>query len=501
MSQSGAPVVLIVGAGLAGSLLAVYLAKLGYRVVVCERRGDPRSAGYIGGRSINLALSVRGITGLRGAGLEERVLERVIPMRGRMVHPPSVGAEPVFQAYSANPQEAINSVSRSGLNLTLLEAAGERAEVELRFDSRCDHVDLDAGIAEFFDTKAGRVERIAADLIVGADGAFSAVRQAMMKVGRFNYSQEYLEHGYKELRIPPLGDLPSAVRSRLREIDNAGGWLGGAGEDRVRSGWADDGFALPPNALHIWPRGGSMMIALPNQDRSFTCTLFWPFDGEHGFAAVASAADAPSFFAQHYPDALELMPDLAHDYAENPTSTLVTVRCSPWNHGHRVLLLGDAAHAIVPFFGQGMNAAFEDCRILSEMLSAAGGASAGSAAFERVVPEFARRRKPDADAIAQMAVENFYEMRDAVGRPGFRYKKRVEQALHGMLPERVHPLYNMVSFSNVPYAEALQRGRALDAQIEEVMRRVPEQKIAGGEAESAWRANVLEAGRAVLGSA
>src|SRR5690606_29029689 len=311
-----------------------------------------------------------------------RVLDSAVPMPGRMVHPPGGGpgaasVKPVFQPYSKNPEDAIQSVSRGGLNLTLIEAADADANVELRFGLRCTDVDLEAPAAEVEDATGAR-HRIEADIIFGADGAFSAVRAAMQITDRFDYSQSYLAHGYKELHIPPAADIP-------------GGGHGAGGRD---------GFAVEPNALHIWPRGGSMMIALPNADRSFTCTLFWPFEGAHAFSAIdpSDPEAVRAFFARHYPDAPPLMPTLVEDYQRNPTSSLVTIRCAPWNHRDQALLLGDAAHAIVPFFGQGMNAAFEDVRILAEMLER-------SLDFGTVLPAFSDARKPHADAIADMALE------------------------------------------------------------------------------------------------
>src|SRR5450631_1309289 len=362
--------VMIIGAGLSGSLMACYLARAGHRVSIYERRPDPRAKGYLGGRSINLALSVRGITGLAGAGLAEMVMnQEAIPMRGRMIHPPAPGGTPVFQPYSHDPNDAINSVSRGGLNLALIHAAAAYQSVQIVFDHPCLDVDLDAPAAIFEGPRGPR--RVGADLILGADGAFSPVRGRLQKVDRFEYSQSYLAHGYKELHIPA----------------------------------AAGGFALDPNALHIWPRGSSMMIALPNRDQSFTCTLFWPFAGEHGFESLRTEEEVRAFFGKHYPDAVPLMPTLADDYFQNPTGSLVTVRCSPWHWQDKVCILGDAAHAIVPFYGQGMNAAFEDCLALSQCL-AKQPADRGAA-----LAEFQALRKPNADAIADMAIANFVEMR------------------------------------------------------------------------------------------
>jgi len=403
----------IVGAGLAGSLLACFMAKRGYTVSVHERRPDPRDQGFVGGRSINLALSTRGIHALEQVGLAENVLKAAIPMRGRMMHSPA--GELTFQPYSANPDDAINSVSRGGLNITLLNAADQYDNVTLHFNQRCDDIDPDEPAATFHDESTGETTAVNADLIIGCDGAFSAVRNRLMKTDRFNYSQEFLAHGYKELTIPAT----------------------------------DDGdFAMEPNALHIWPRGGYMMIALPNQDRSFTCTCFWPFSGPHGFEQLQTEDEIISFFKSHFPDAVPLMPTLVEDYQTNPTSSLVTIRCAPWHYRGKVVILGDAAHAIVPFYGQGMNAAFEDCTIFDQCV----GRYASN--WAAVLDEFTRLRTPDADAIADLALDNFIEMRDKVASKRFLLRKRIEQTLHKLVPFWYTPLYNMVTFSRIPYDEA-----------------------------------------------
>jgi kynurenine 3-monooxygenase len=430
----------IVGAGLAGSLLACMLGDDGWRVDLYERRADPRAKGFIGGRSINLALSVRGITALEQVGLAEPVLADAVRMPGRMMH--SVEGELTFQPYSARPEDAINSVSRGGLNLTLLEAADVHEAVTLHFSHRCERVDLEHAQATFTDEGSGTTESVEADMLIGADGAWSAVRDAMRVTERFNYSQDFLEHSYKELEIPPARDC--GVDPTLH-----------------------DGFAIEPNALHIWPRGGSMMIALPNADKSFTCTLFWPHED---FAALDTDDRVLEHFQRVYPDSVPLMPGLLRDFRTNPTSPLATIRCSPWNRG-RVCVLGDAAHAVVPFYGQGMNAAFEDCRVLREMLREGG-------EIEGVLERFARERKPHADAIADMAIDNFVTMRDRVADPGFLFRKRVEQAMDRVDPARFPPLYNLVSFSNMPYAEARRVGGEVVAMAERFTR---ELRLDGGD--------------------
>jgi kynurenine 3-monooxygenase len=407
--------VLIVGAGLGGSLLAVYLARAGCEVLIVERRGDPRDRNYVGGRSINLAISARGIHALDRAGLTGELLAQGVRMPGRMIHPMS--GQPIFQAYSRDPKLAINSVSRSRLNLLLLNAACAERHVTARFDLRCVDVDFHTPSATFV-RDDGSSERFDADLIVGADGAFSAVRGAMQKTDRFDYSQQYLGHGYKELTIPPR---------------------------------SDGSFAMEPNALHIWPRGGSMMIALPNPDGSFTCTLFWPWEGDNGFATIHGDDVVRRHFQSVYPDAVPLLPTLLDDFAENPTGALVTVRSSPWHVNGKVALLGDAAHAVVPFYGQGANASFEDCEALVDALTSHPKDQA--AALER----YQEARIRNANAIADMALENFIEMRDKTASPLFRLKKKAEHALHGLFPSWYVPLYDMVSFSTIPYAEARQR--------------------------------------------
>ncbi len=445
--------VTIVGAGLAGALLASSLAKLGFRVNVYERRGDPRKAGYAGGRSINLALSARGLWGLESVGLDKEMLTRALPMRGRMVHSADPTRGLAYQPYSKNPGDAINSISRGGLNMALLDEAEKHDTVELFFNQRCLDVDLEHCRATFQDESGGPdgpIGTIESDLVIATDGAFSAVRTRLMKTDRFEYSQTYLTHGYKELVIPP--------------VQGGGGVFGG--------------FALDPTALHIWPRGSAMMIALPNIDKSFTCTLFWPFTGEHSFDKLKTAADVEAFFKQWYPDAVAIMPTLVEDYLRNPTSSLVTVRCWPWVWharplvtagasasergfgGRAVVLVGDAAHAIVPFFGQGMNAAFEDVRVLCECLQRHAGRN--ERWMNGALEEYQSLRKPNADAIARMAIDNFEEMRDKVGSRWFRARKKVEHLLHDLFPSTLVPKYNLVSFTTVPYADALRRGARID---------------------------------------
>ena len=400
--------VAIVGAGLTGALLATMLGQRGYDVTIYERRSDPRATGAERGRSINLAISTRGLTALRQVGLEDAVLGRALLMKGRMIH--TVDGEQEFQAYSSDGELGINSISRGELNAVLLDAAEALPNVTLRFDHRLTAFDIDAHTMSFAGPE-GPVDADA-DAIIGADGAFSVVRRAMQSRDGFDYSQDYLSHSYKELGIPPV----------------------------------DGDFPLDPNALHIWPRGSSMMIALPNLDHSFTATLFWPRKGPGSFEDIDTPEKARRYFDDNYPDASELMPDLEEDYRLNPVGSLLTVRCSPWNTG-RVALIGDAAHAICPFYGQGANAGFEDCIELVQQLEL----HAGN--WEPALAAYATIRKPQGDAIADLALHNFIEMRDSVNSPGYQVVHRTEQLLHRALGDRYKTRYEMVSFSTTPYAE------------------------------------------------
>jgi kynurenine 3-monooxygenase len=408
---------LIIGGGLVGALWAVFMAKRGYQVDVYERRGDMRLAGYSGGRSINLAMSHRGWRAVEKAGILDEIREVAIPMHGRMMHSPE-GAL-TYQPYGKD-GEAIYSVSRGGLNLALLEIADRYEQVRFHFHQKCVFLDPEEGLARFEHTQTGAITAASSPLIFGTDGAFSAVRECLQNRPRFNFSQDYLDYGYKELTIPPV----------------------------------EGKHAMEVNALHIWPRGKFMLIALPNVDGSFTCTLFLPFEGEFSFENLHSEKQITDFFQRFFGDAASLMPSLLDDFQQNPTSALATMRCNPWNCGSKVLLLGDAAHAIVPFFGQGMNAGFEDCTILDSMLEQAG------ENWDAVIPAFSRQRVPDANAIADLALQNFIEMRDLVADPDFLLRKRIAAALAERWPDAFMPMYSMVSFSHVPYREALEAGRA-----------------------------------------
>ncbi|MGH8162101.1 MAG: FAD-dependent oxidoreductase [Gammaproteobacteria bacterium] len=405
----------IVGAGLAGPLAALLLARRGWRVTVFERRGDPRGGGFAGGRSINLALAARGLRALAAAGLEEAVQPLLIPMRGRMIHAPDGATE--LLPYGRRPEEIIHSVSREGLNRLLIDAAAATGRVEFRFDSASSNFDP-AGETLSVGT-AGQHERLPLHgPLIGADGAGSALRHALVKRGVIAAREIMLDHAYKELSIPPGG---KAAHRLERE------------------------------ALHIWPRGGYMLIALPNTDGSFTVTLFLAREGEPGFASLSSREAVDEFFAGEFPDAHALMPRLSDEFFANPTGALGTVYAEPWHAAGKVLLIGDAAHAIVPFHGQGMNAAFEDCRLLAERL-------APDADVAGVFAGFSRARKPDADALARMALENYVEMRDSVRDPGFALGKELGFELERRQPDRFVPRYSMVMFRHLSYAEAERLG-------------------------------------------
>lgn len=417
---------IIIGAGLVGSLHAVYLAKRGVKVEVYERRPDMRNTDISAGRSINLAISHRGLKALDRVGLKENVLEMVIPMPGRMIH--DVKGDTNFQPYGKEGQH-INSVSRGGLNALLMSEA-EKSGVKIHFNQRCIDLDLEAGKASFRDEISGETSEVLADHIYGTDGAFSEVRHRMMMSDRFDYSQSYLKHGYKELSIPAA----------------AGG-----------------GFRLEKNALHIWPRGGYMLIALPNLDGSFTVTLFLSFEGKHAFQNLNSEQEVLNFFNEVFPDVVPHMPTLTDDFFSNPTSSLVTVKCFPWKYKDKALVFGDASHAIVPFYGQGMVSGFEDCYVFDQL------ADEHWNYKEVLFSKFQESRKPDADAIADLALRNFVEMRDSVADPKFLLRKQIEKKLSAKHPNKWVPLYEMVTFSEMRYSEALARGKEQDKIMEEIL--------------------------------
>jgi kynurenine 3-monooxygenase len=418
----------LIGSGLAGGLLAAYLGRRGYDVDLYERRADPREGNIVGGRSINLALSTRGIYALQQLGIADEVLRHAIPMRGRMIHDKSGALH--FSPYDRDPNKFINSIGRAALNTTVIEAAQRYPSVHVYFNHRCTDVDLDSATANLVPSaveaavsaaNSDQIIRARGDAVIGVDGAFSSVRQSMQKeIARFEYDESYLAHGYKELTMLPAPD---------------GSWR------------------MEKEALHIWPRKSFMMIALPNPDGSFTCTLFWEFEGPRSFATTKTDDEIRRFFDEEFPDAVPLMPSLLDDFKTNPTGSLVTIRCAPWFYENKVALVGDAAHAVVPFYGQGMNAAFEDCVVLDECL----------AQFpqdrQRAFAEYFARRKKNADALADLAVQNFIEMRDKTTSKTFRAKKKLDHLLEGLLPGIYLPLYTMVTFTRIPYSAAARRAR------------------------------------------
>ncbi|HXG09404.1 MAG TPA: NAD(P)/FAD-dependent oxidoreductase [Gemmataceae bacterium] len=455
----------IVGAGLAGTLMACYLGKAGYRVDVYEKRPDPRIHEPPPGRSINLALSLRGIHALREVGLADAALAAAIPLRGRMIH--DRDGRLAFQPYGKDDSESINSISRAGLNLLLVNAAASYPTVRLFFRRRCIGIDLETATIDLIDDQTMQTSRVPCTAVIGADGVYSAVRARMQLQERFNYQQEYLDYGYKELTIPPApspqplspeagarGELLAPLAPEAGERGELLAPLASQGGRGV--GGEGGGFRLEKHALHIWPRRSFMMIALPNRDGSFTCTLFWPYEGPNSFAALQNEAELRRFFQEQFPDALPLMPALAEEYRKNPVGPLLTVRCSPWHVRDRIVLIGDAAHAVVPFLGQGMNAAFEDCTILAECLARHG--PDREAAFR----DFEARRKIHTDALAELCLLNFIEMRDRVGSRLFLLRKRFENSLHKLFPRWYLPLYTMIQFTRIPYADAWRRARRQD---------------------------------------
>ena len=418
------PHIAIVGAGLVGSLLSIFLVRRGFRVSVFEKREDLRIRETDEGRSINLALSTRGLRALDKAGLTTRIRELALPMHGRMMHDPA--GKLSFLPYGKKGQ-FINSVSRSRLNRLLIDQA-ENEGARFHFGYRCVQHDPVKTTLTFQKTEGQ--EHLTADIVVAADGAFSAVRSALQVTERYNYSQHYLEHGYKELTIP-------------------------ASPGR--------GFVFENNALHIWPRESFMMIALPNPDESFTCTLFLPFEGSQSFASLSDEKRVLHFMTEQFPDAVPHMPNMLDEFRKHPTGSLVTIRCFPWVLNH-TLLIGDAAHAIVPFYGQGMNAGFEDCRILDELLEESHNN------WQVVMNDFQKERKEDADAIADLAFGNFVEMRDLVADPAFLLRKKIEARLHELYPDKWKPLYSMVTFKDeIRYSQALRLGKMQEQIMNDVM--------------------------------
>jgi len=418
----------ILGAGLVGSLSAILLQQRGYKVTILERRPDMRTEALSAGKSINLAMSMRGWAALEMAGLKAEIEEIAIPMYGRQIH--NLDGTSPFQAYGKN-NEAIYSVSRGDLNKKLMILA-EKSGVKIKFNQRVDEADIQRNLLKGIDSLTQEPFAFSDhDIVIAADGAFSALRNAYVKKDRFNYSQFYIEHGYKELFIP-------------------------AGEN--------SSFLLEKTALHIWPRKNFMLIALPNFDGSFTCTLFFPFEGNPSFQSTQTKEEAITFFKTYFPDALELMPTFIEDYFRNPTSSLVTVKCFPWIHDDKNMLIGDAAHAIVPFYGQGMNAGFEDCRILMETID-----DSTNKEWGQIFATYQKARKNNGDAVADLALQNFIEMRDLVGDAVFLSRKKIEKQLGTLYPEQFNSVYEMVSFSHTPYHIAISCQKAQDKLLHRIM--------------------------------
>lgn len=420
--------VTIVGAGLVGSLLSIYLAKRGYKINVYERRNDMRKVKMSAGKSINLALSDRGWRGLTGVGISEDIKKIAIPMYGRYIHNKDGSSN--FQPYGTKDQ-AIYSVSRADINMKLMDLAENNSGVNIHFNQKCTSVDRQAKTASFEDLN-GTTSTQKFDLLFGADGAFAASRLSMqLNNDRFEYNQHYIDCGYKELLIPP---------------------------------GKDGSFQMEKNALHIWPRGKFMLIALPNITGDFTCTLFLQFEGEKSFAKLKTREDVKKFFDEEFPDAVPLMPTLLDDFFNNPTSSLVTVKCFPWTFDNSIGLIGDAAHAIVPFFGQGMNCGFEDCVVLNELIDK------HKENWDAIMPEYQQLRKPDGDAIADLAIANFVEMRDKTGDPKFLLQKKIEAWFSEKHPEKWIPQYTMVTYSpHIRYSQALKEGMRQQVIMDQVM--------------------------------
>ncbi|HMU46175.1 MAG TPA: NAD(P)/FAD-dependent oxidoreductase [Chitinophagaceae bacterium] len=419
----------IVGAGLVGSLLAIYLSKRGYKVKLYERRPDMRKESMSAGRSINLALSDRGLLALEKVGLAGEIKKIAIPMHGRYIH--NLDGSTAFQPYGKEGQY-INSVSRAVLNMKLMDLA-EKQGVEIFFNHKCASIDWNNNTIEF-ELSNSEHQKLKFDLLFGSDGAFSAARlQHQLQHDKFDYHQYYIDCGYKELTIPPT---------------------------------SSGDFAMEVNALHIWPRKDYMLIALPNLDKTFTCTLFFPFEGKASFANLTNEEKVKDFFNSTFPDAVPLMPEYINEFFSNPTSSLVTVKCFPWIREDKFALIGDAAHAIVPFFGQGMNCGFEDCRILDELIEK------HQENWNDIFEEYEALRKPDADAIADFAVANFTEMRDKTADPKFLLQKKIEARLYDKYPDKWIPAYSQVTFSpHIRYSDAYNNALRQEVIMQQVMLR------------------------------
>lgn len=420
--------VTIIGAGLVGSLWAVYLSRAGYKVTIYERRSDIRKAEISAGKSINLALSVRGWKALDEVGVGHAVREIAIPMSGRVMHDTS--GQLTYQPYGKE-GEAIYSVSRGKINATMMDIAEKHGNATIHYNHECQRVDFENSIAFIRNTDTGEELKVKSDLIFAADGAFSAIRyNSMQKLPRFNYSQHFIEDGYREILLP-------------------------ANED--------GSYKMDKNALHIWPRGRFMLIALANEDGSFTCTLFMPHENhKYAFDKLNSRDDVDQFFREVFPDFYEMMPSVGDAWHDHPLSSLAIIRCYPWTHG-KVALMGDSAHATVPFYGQGMNSGFEDCTVLNDLMNK------HNEDWEAVFKEYNETRKKDGDALQDLSLDNYYEMRDHVADERFLLRKKIEAKYTKLYPNKWLPLYSQVTFSNIPYHVAYNQGKIQDSIMEEVM--------------------------------
>lgn len=419
--------IIVVGAGLVGSLLSMHLAGKGHRVEVFDRQPDMRRAGSASGRSINLTLCDRGLRVLDGIGAGDAVRAASVPVYGRLIH--DAKDELTFQPYGNN-HEAIHSIARSDLNKILLDYAERRFDIKFNFNEKCLDVDLNAPSVKTENLLTGDVSTHRAARVFGSDGAFSAVRLQMQRKLRFNFSQQYWEQAYKELRVPP---------------DAGGTWT------------------AEKNVIHIWPRGNYMLIGFPNLDGSFTCSLHIPFEGPLSFASIKTEEDLLGFFTDSFPDVVPHMPDLVNDYFTHPANSMITVKCSPWSYQGKVALIGDAAHSIFPSYGQGANAGFEDCATLADCMEQYGDD------WEALLAEFERRRRPNTNAIADLCVEHFIELRDLVGTPDFLLRKEIERKINQAYPEKYKDLYSMITFTCMPYTEALRVDREQRTMVDQLM--------------------------------
>ena len=422
----------MIGAGLAGPLLATYLAKRGYSVEIFERRPDMRKESISAGRSINLALSIRGNHALKEVGLYDKIKSNTIPMKGRMIHDLNSGIH--LQPYGQKENEVIFSVSRAHLNMELMTLAEETGNVTIRFNHQLLSADLEQNKLLF--QLSDSLEKIewSFNRVIGCDGSASILRKSIVEKADIQYVKKPLGHGYKELTIPPM-----------------------------KSGK----FQIEPNALHIWPRGNHMLIALPNNDCSFTCTLFFPMIGKTSFETVKTEKDIFDLFQSQFPDAIKLIPNLVEDFQKNPTGDLASVYCKPWHLGDKALLIGDAAHAVAPFFGQGMNASFQDCSTLAKLMGK------NENDWNTIFNAFSSTQVENGHAIADMALENYLEMRDHVNDPEYKKRRNMELKLERMFPGQFIPRYSMVSFHQIPYAEVYQRGEKQFKIISDVLKADP----------------------------